>query len=135
MGPHWEVDKGTISIKNSSAKKIVDLHSEMPLVFQGRQEGQGTEGRQEPRKGKQRRSLGFASCERCLPSPRDTQTERLAYAEFAFSLTGFSFSTSGILHAEETLLTVLHSVLQSEPLWKITVRLWQKSSEGITEFS
>lgn len=135
MGLHWEVDKGTISVKNSSAKKIVELRSEMPHVFQSRQEGLGTVGRQEPRKGRQKGSLAFASCERCQPSPRDTQNGRLAYAEFAFSLTGFSFSTSGVFHTEETLLTVQHPALQSKPLWKITVWLWQKSSEGITEFS
>lgn len=121
MGLHWEEDKGTISVKNSSAKKIVELHSEMPLIFQSRRECLGTVGRQEPRKGRQRGSFGFASCERYQPNLRDTQIERLTYAKFAFSLTDFSFTTSGVLHAEETLLTFLHPALQSELLWKITV--------------
>lgn len=123
MGPHWEEDKGTISVKNSSAKKIVELHSEMPLIFQSRQEGLGTKGsgKAGTKEGQAERVVCFASCERCQPSPRDTQVERLAYAELAFSLTDFSFSSSGILYAEETLLIVLHLELQSELLWKITV--------------
>lgn len=107
IGPHQEEDKRTISSKNSPAKKIVELHSEMPLVFHSRQKGTGAEGRQKPGE-----ITGGAGPQ---PSPAtrgagqalgDTQDERLPYVKFALLLPGFSLSTPGGSHAGESLPTV-----------------------------
>lgn len=112
MGLHREGEKGTISGKNSPAKKIVELCSEIAFVLHSLQRGWGTEWRQEPGNVAGGAGPWPSQAERGAgQAPEDTPDKKLPHVEFAFSLSGFSFSTPGVSHAGETLPTVQHSVL------------------------
>lgn len=139
MGLHREGEKGTISGKNSPAKKIVELCSEIALALHSPQKGWGTEGRQEPGNVAGRAGPWPSPAERgASQPPGDTPDEKLTHIEFAFSLSGFSFSNLGVSHGGETLPRVQHPVLYSEPPQKITTRYslgWQKTRQVFSVLS